>query len=407
MTDAYIDNHAPPPYTIINAGDSAPNLENCIVVSIPKGDNMPSLHRQSYSYEDSLGLIRSVRFNSVSREDTDRQYQIFIQAALPKRDAPTLIEFVDHTFRETFISNLEQTTQTNYELYLEGYIFPFMGRIPMNQITVADIQQFYDWMAHGSRNGMKKNLSKRTIDRVGGLLGRILKVANAMGIIDESPYKPVLLRNHGAPSHHHKAVTDDEAERIRAAVPSLTDRRERLYAALLVYTGMRREEILGLHWENVHLDEGYGDIQQVVVYPGNKQTVVKDHPKTSSSERSFIIPDALAEILRPEKRESGFVIEGRSPEDPASFSTFKRTSRAVFKKLGMTEYNNHDWRATFATQLKESGLTSAQVADLLGHADTRMVETIYATARREGVLKYKNAVNAVCSGTGRQTKSTV
>ena len=60
----------------------------------------------------------------------------------------------------------------------------------------------------------------------------------------------------------------------------------------------------------------------------------------------------------------------------------------------MTSYDNHDWRATFATQLKESGLSSAQVADLLGHADTRMVETVYATARKEGILKYKNVVEA-------------
>ena len=37
--------------------------------------------------------------------------------------------------------------------------------------------------------------------------------------------------------------------------------------------------------------------------------------------------------------------------------------------------------------LKENGMTSAQVADLMGHADTRMVETVYARAREEGIKK--------------------
>ena len=32
-------------------------------------------------------------------------------------------------------------------------------------------------------------------------------------------------------------------------------------------------------------------------------------------------------------------------------------------------------------------MTSAQVADLMGHADTRMVETVYARTREEGIQK--------------------
>ena len=37
-------------------------------------------------------------------------------------------------------------------------------------------------------------------------------------------------------------------------------------------------------------------------------------------------------------------------------------------------------------------MTSAQVADLMGHADTRMVETTYARTRHEGVMKHKYAL---------------
>ncbi len=46
-----------------------------------------------------------------------------------------------------------------------------------------------------------------------------------------------------------------------------------------------------------------------------------------------------------------------------------------------------NFRTTYATQLKEYGCSSAIVADLMGHADTRMVETIYARTRHEGILK--------------------
>ena len=37
-------------------------------------------------------------------------------------------------------------------------------------------------------------------------------------------------------------------------------------------------------------------------------------------------------------------------------------------------------------------MTSAQVADLLGHQDTRMVETIYARTRHHSVMKQLEAI---------------
>ena len=53
---------------------------------------------------------------------------------------------------------------------------------------------------------------------------------------------------------------------------------------------------------------------------------------------------------------------------------------------------SYDFRTTFATQAKERGQTSAQVADLLGHKDTRMVETIYARTRHQSVMKQLDVI---------------
>ena len=113
---------------------------------------------------------------------------------------------------------------------------------------------------------------------------------------------------------------------------------------LLVYTGMRREEVLGLGWENIHLSEGYGEVHRVVTYPDNTRAVVKDEPKTATFERTFIIPAPLKRLLLPFERESGYVIHGDTPGCPASYSTAQRTYRAAFKQLGILgKFNNHDW----------------------------------------------------------------
>ena len=72
--------------------------------------------------------------------------------------------------------------------------------------------------------------------------------------------------------------------------------------------------------------------------------------------------------------------------------------KRAYKELKIKGFSNYDFRSTFGTQLKESGLSSAIVADLMGHADTRMVETVYARTRHEGVMKQLEAVEAINAG---------
>lgn len=93
---------------------------------------------------------------------------------------------------------------------------------------------------------------------------------------------------------------------------------------------------------------------------------------TSESDRLVVVKSSLAFSMR---------------------SSVRYLRYGAFKKLGIYgKYSNHDWRSTFGSQLKEQGMSSALVADLLGHADTRMVETTYARTRHEGVMKQRQAV---------------
>ena len=76
------------------------------------------------------------------------------------------------------------------------------------------------------------------------------------------------------------------------------------------------------------------------------------------------------------------------------YSTFKRTYQAAFEKLGIKgRCSNYDFRITFGTELCEAGLSSKQVGDMMRHADTRMVETVYARTRHESIMKHRDMLN--------------
>lgn len=362
-----------------------------------KGDSLIACNvRRTYTYTDENGIDCTIQINAKSNKEADKRFQEFLLGGMKpsKSKAPTLQTFVEETYRDSLMNGLSPTTIKNYNCYLKYFIYPFLGKMPMDEITVATIQAFQNWMAEGSKHGMKQDINEKTITRVCGFAGRIFRVASEMKIIEDTPIKSTLLKNPGKAAGHHKALPDEKMAQIKRDLPQLADDQERLYMALLVYTGMRREEILGLRWEDIHLEDCYATIQRAVTYPGQNKPHIGS-PKAEKSGRTVPLVTPLIEILQPLKQPEGFVLGG---ENPLCYSTAARVKKRAFDALGIIGYNNHDFRTTLGTQLKESGMSSALVSDVMGHADTRMVETVYARTRHEGVMKQLDALERLNAG---------
>ena len=299
----------------------------------------------------------------------------------------TLRQFVMDTYKPRFVDHLKPTTVATYEQYLFLNILPFLGDMPITAIRLDTIVDFRQWMATASRGGRKKNLNADSIRRVTGFLYRIFKIAEAMKVVDDNPVKQDLLPKVGEAAGHHSALSPEDMAKIRRGIPFLKDERQRLYMALVVCTGMRPEEVRGLRWEHVHLHKRYCSMVRTVTYDKHKNIVVQDSGKTASSICSIVLPEALVAILAKSVRSTGYVVCGRTPDQPMSYSTQKRTFHQAIECLGFKGVcTSYDFRTTYATELCEAGLTSKQVADKMGHKDTRMVDRIYARTRHESVM---------------------
>lgn len=386
----------------INALGST-NLENKTqqLSSSPcEGDNdMASNFRATYTYTDSKGEQHTIRLNGQNKRDTDLRFQEFLQQpSIPvKSQAKTLKQFILEDYRPAFTSNLSPTTLKTYTFFEERYIFPNLGDKPIDTITVKDIQTLMDWMAFGESNGLQNNIIGGTIDRVKGHLATIFEIAKEMGVIADSPVKNKLLKNNGEKSSHHKAMLPAEYAEVRRKALTLKTPRNQMYACLLAYTGMRIEEILGLKWELINLDEGYCIVQDVVTYPDKSQPFIDPNPKTESSARTVILPPPVVGVLRHHAQPRGFVISaGRDSQAPMPYATYQRMYRETFQELGIKGlYDNHDFRASYATWLKESGMEIASAAEIMGHKDTRMMSRVYAPTRHESIIAHQHTINTL------------
>ena len=165
-----------------------------------------------------------------------------------------------------------------------------IGDKKIDAVDVTDIQRLMDWMANGKVNGLSRNLTEGTISRVKGLISHLYNIALDMHLANENPVKVTLLVNKGVESSHHTALLDEEFESVKKKIPLLESLDDRVLMGLIAYTGMRPEEVRGIMWDDINMDEHYVIVKRAVTFVGRDRYAHVDTPKSETSQRTVYIP---------------------------------------------------------------------------------------------------------------------
>ena len=118
-------------------------------------------------------------------------------------------------------------------------------------------------------------------------------------------------------------MTDEQVEMLLDAIKGLPPY---VFVMLGLYAGLRREEILGLKWDCVFLDEEvpYLSVKRAW-HTEHNRPVISDQLKTKAARRDIPLPDRLTECLREAKEQSKseFVVCNRDGE-ALSYTQFRR-----------------------------------------------------------------------------------
>ncbi len=134
--------------------------------------------------------------------------------------------------------------------------------------------------------------------------------------------------------------------------------RDRLVLSLLYYTGIRRNELLGLNWTDINLSKSRMIIRSG---KGNKDRFIPIHKNVSK------ILDKYLEERLPIETEA--LITG-SRGKRLCIGSFVNLLTMYLEISGLKKkgYSAHSFRHSFATHLIESGADIFKVQSLLGHA---------------------------------------
>ena len=264
---------------------------------------------------------------------------------------------------------LKPTTLKGYVSILNAHFYPAWRQTPIDQISTKVIQDFLC---------EKKHLSPKYLHDIRVFLAQIMDSAMRDGWIDKNPATDSRIFN---PSE--KQVCEREAlstEAVRDIIPSLyaLDRMDRFYLALVIFTGMRRGEVLGLRWEDVDLEENVLHVQRNVTYTNNQPFV--GTPKTNSGFREVpIIPDLLSFLLP--MGEKGFVVSQKDPEKPLTLTAFRCMMKRINASVDLHGATSHVFRHTIGTMLNDTGADVKTIQSILGQSDFKTTMDRYVHPR--------------------------
>ena len=167
------------------------------------------------------------------------------------------------------------------------------------------------------------------------------------------------------------------------------DQRRFMMYYILVNTGMRYGEFVGLKWKDINLNKKTLKIERQCIYTyGNTNPTLSD-PKTDSSIREIDLTDQdVAEIKRYKSWLSSFMLPTSDlPFVPTLdgghlFKDFGRSTLRTFLKLaGLPHYPIHSLRHTHATNLARTSIPIKKLSDRLGHSDIGTTMNIYAKSK--------------------------
>ena len=362
----------------------AANLDNSISEGISKGENdMPKRLTEKVTIN---GHPKWVHGYSV-QELFDNYVKLMVNEGLiewvEEDDAVPIFGKYLKEFYRTFKQGQQSNTVVNRERTIRNHIEPAFGSKRMDRIRTTDIQKWF--------NSLAKTYSKETILKIKNVMSPVFDAAVEDEILDRNPMASKRIEIHGKETVHHKAIPKEKMADIRRGLKELPER-ERTMAALLCYTGMRFEEVLGVRCEDISFNEGFITVRRAVVHPNRNMPEVKC-PKTKTSERRIPMCDELALELNICQYRTGFILhtnKDKSGETPLSYTEARRCFDYIRKKFDILDYTAHDFRDTCATEWRENGMPLDVIARILGHSKTETTEKRYVKYRGEMMEKVRN-----------------
>ena len=379
-----------------------------------------------YSYTDERGETKQKWETCYSHKEAlkrkaEIENQQFNGTFLPPNKT-TVSSFLDDFVRTYGVNKWGVSMYDSNTAMIANYINPIIGELEVQSVTARVVDQYVQKLkktpavSRGSRKPRTKYVTDKTIVKIIKVLRCAFKQAVRWELIGKNPFDNVVL-----PKVEYKKRDIWDADTIRKALDECTDSKLYIAMNLAFACSLRMGEILGLTWDNVHVEDadiaaddayifidkeltrctkqaiemlGEKDIYHIFVplMPNTSTRIVLKKPKTDSSIRKVWLPKTVAYILREWRTAQEELKEflGNEYQDfnlvvalpngrPCENRIIEKEFLMLKEKAGLPNVVFHSLRhssTTYKLKLNHGDLKATQ-GDT-GHAEIDMITKVYA-----------------------------
>lgn len=306
---------------------------------------------------------------------------------------------------------LKDNTFQNYRFMYDQYVAPRFGKQRISALVKSDVKRFYNTLVD------ERGLSISTIDCVHTVLHQVLDMAVDDCYIRRNPSDNVLKelkQSLALKREKRRALTKPEQDLFLNYLER-TPKYQHWYPifAVMVGSGMRVGEAVGLRWSDIDLEEGIIDVNHTLIYyrhAVNGCYCNVHSPKTASGVRQIPMLTLVKEAFLLEKHYqetngircnatvdgyTDFIFVNRFGQ-PQHQGTLNKALRRIIRDcndeillkgkkdpLLLPHFSCHILRHSFTTRMCEAGVNVKVIQETLGHADVSTTLNIYADATKD------------------------
>jgi integrase len=301
----------------------------------------------------------------------------------------TVAEFLDRWINAR-AGALKPSTLDSYRRQIDAYVRPRIGALPLRNLDGARLTALYSDLVTGGGTGARagpgragRPLAPKTVVNVAGMLHKACKDAVRWGVLTSNPADAAELPRRSQPEMRAWEVSD-----VRRFLAAAGDDPHLVAWWLMLHTGARRGEVLGLDWGAIDLDGRALTVKQTWSMVGTEPSM--GTPKTAAGLRTIALDAGTVAVLRRWRRsqaEQRLVMGGGWPDHTAVVTepdgrrvhpqVLTRRFKALCRVAGVPTIRLHDLRHTVASVALANGEDVAVLSRRLGHADVAVTLRLY------------------------------
>ena len=305
------------------------------------------------------------------------------------------------------------STISEYE-YNAAHLMEYFGPMRMSAIKAETIKRYINKLQTEKCENGTKMISDSTRFQRFKALRNILRYAYQMDYLTANPLDkiPSAQLPHKPRPKLKEGKDFMNKEQVRQFIQCLNEELAfyRTMVNLMIFTGLRRGEVVGLQWGDIDLSRQTLQVVRNVIRDTKSETgIYIGTPKTEDSARTIALSSHLVGILESWHQEqadqrgillpTAYVFSNADdPYWPLYPTTVTAWVHDFEVRHNLPKVSPHDLRHTAATLALQSGANLKTVQDLLGHADFKTTATYYTGITEETRHATAAAVEALVFG---------